>query len=148
MRAIAFFPDVLRLNGGEFEGEPFRRLDRQQFIVGSLFGWLRADGTRRFREAYVEGGKGCGKSPLAAGVGLFTLVADGEPRAEVYAAATRRDQAVVLFRDAMAMVQQSPALARAVKTACGIWVSAGKARSSGRSPVTKAGRAGRARIAA
>lgn len=114
MRAIAFFPDVLRLNGGEFEGEPFRLLDWQQFIVGSLFGWLRADGTRRFREAYVEGGKGCGKSPLAAGVGLYMLVADGEPRAEVYAAATRRDQAMVLFRDAVAMVQQSPALVRAV----------------------------------
>ena len=29
-------------------------------FVGSLFGWKRADGTRRFREAYVEGGKGCG----------------------------------------------------------------------------------------
>ncbi|WP_322046056.1 terminase large subunit [Paraburkholderia sp. J67] len=114
MRAIDFFPDVLRLNGGEFEGEAFQLLDWQQFIVGSLFGWLRADGTRRFREAYVEGGKGCGKSPLAAGVGLYMLVADGESRAEVYAAATRREQAMVLFRDAVAMVQQSPALVRAV----------------------------------
>lgn len=116
MRAINFFPDILRLNGGEFEGLPFHLLAWQKFIVGSLFGWHRKDGTRRFREAYVEGGKGCGKSPLAAGVGLYMLVADGEARAEVYAAATRRDQAMILFRDAVAMVQLSPELRRSTQT--------------------------------
>jgi hypothetical protein len=110
-RAIEFFHDVLNLNGGEFEGKPFNLLPWQQFVVGSSFGWKRADGTRRFREVYIEGGKGCGKSPLAAGIGLYMLVAYGEARAEVYAAATRRDQAMVLFRDAVAMVQLSPALA-------------------------------------
>jgi phage terminase large subunit-like protein len=115
-RAIQFFPDVLRLNGGEFEGQPFVLLPWQQFIVGSIFGWKRADLTRRFREAYVEAGKGSGKSPMAAGIGLYMLVADGEARAEVYAAATRRDQAMVLFRDAVAMVQQSAALATRTTT--------------------------------
>ncbi|WP_429295379.1 terminase large subunit [Paraburkholderia atlantica] len=115
-RAISFFPDVLRLNGGEFEGLPFVLLPWQQFIVGSLFGWKRRDDTRRFREAYVEAAKGSGKSPLAAGIGLYMLVADGEARAEVYAAATRRDQAMVLFRDAVAMVQQSGALSARTTT--------------------------------
>lgn len=113
--ALDFFPDVLCLNGGEFEGTPFHLLAWQQFIVGSLFGWLRADGSRRFREAYVEGGKGCGKSPLAAGVGLLMMLADHEPRAEVYAAATRRDQAMILFRDAVAMVKLSPKLTQATR---------------------------------
>lgn len=112
LRAISFFADVLCLNGGEFEGVPFRLLPWQAFIVGSLFGWKRADGSRRFREAYVEGGKGCGKSPLAAGVGLYMLMADEEMRAEIYAAATRRDQAMVLFRDAVAMVDLSPELSQ------------------------------------
>jgi len=115
-RVMDFFPDVLCLNGGEHEGEPFHLLGWQQFIVGSLFGWLRTDGSRRFREAYVEGGKGCGKSPLAAGIGLYMMLADGEQRAEVYAAATRRDQAMVLFRDAVAMVQLSPKLREATST--------------------------------
>jgi len=86
-RAIGFYRDVLRLNGGEFEGLPFELLLWQMFIVGSLFGWKSADGFRRFRVAYVETGKGSGKSPLAAGVGLYGLTADGEARAEVYAAA-------------------------------------------------------------
>lgn len=108
--AIAFFEEVLKLNGGQFEGLAFRLQGWQAFIVGSLFGWLRADGARRFRVAYVETGKGSGKSPLAAGVGLFGLVADGEARAEVYAAATKKDQAQILFRDAVAMYEHSPEL--------------------------------------
>jgi len=109
-RATGFFTDVLRLNGGRFEGSPFNLELWQAFIVGSLFGWKGSDGTRRFRVAFVETGKGSGKSPLAAGVGLYCMVADGEHRAEVYAAATKRDQAQILFRDAVAMVDQSPEL--------------------------------------
>lgn len=111
--AIAFFEEVLHLNGGDYEGQPFRLLGWQAFTVGNLYGWRRAsDGTRRFRVAYVETGKGSGKSPLAGGVGLHGLTADGEARAEVYAAATKRDQAMVLFRDAVSMYQQSPELYR------------------------------------
>lgn len=111
MRAINFFPDVLRLNGGQFEGVKFALHPSQVFRVGSLFGWKRADGTRRFRRFYDEEGKGNGKSPFAAGIGMYCLLADGEARAEVYSAASKKDQAMVLFRDAVAMVDQSPALA-------------------------------------
>ena len=111
-KAISFFEDVLRLNGGQFEGRPFALHASQKFIVGSLFGWKRADGSRRFRRAYIEIAKGNGKSPLMAGIGMWCLLADGEDRAEVYAAASKKDQAMVLFRDAVAMFQQSPALAK------------------------------------
>lgn len=112
------------LNGGEYEGIPYELLDWQKFIVGSLFGWKGPDGLRRFRVAYIETGKGSGKSPLCAGIGLYGLMADGEPRAEVYAAATKKDQAQVLFRDAVAMVDQSPMLhARLQKSGVGqnVW---------------------------
>lgn len=109
--AIAFFEEVLCLNGGQFEGQPFMLLPWQAFVIGSLFGWKRqVDDCRRFRVAYIETAKGSGKSPLAAGIGLKGLVADGEPRAEIYAAATHRDQAKVLFRDALAFFDQSPGL--------------------------------------
>lgn len=113
-RAIGFFEDVLRLNGGQYEGKPYVLLDWQKFIVGSLFGWVDDAGKRRFRAAYVETAKGSGKSPLAAGIGLYGLVADGEARAECYAAATKKDQAMILFRDAVAMVDQSPDLSRRI----------------------------------
>lgn len=252
LRAIHFFPDVLRLAGGQFEGLPFKLEPSQKFKVGSVFGWKREDGRRRFRRVYDEEGKGNGKalaidtpiptpfgwttmgalrigdeifdaqekscnvteasgvmfgrpcfrlqfddgttivadaehlwpvnskahpatrlvrsceiskistcssgkflslkssleecgivacdpiesvpvrcitvnapsqlflcgrgmvpthnSPEAAGVGMYMLLADGESRAEVYAAGSKKDQAMVLFRDAIAMRDQSPAL--------------------------------------
>jgi phage terminase large subunit-like protein len=110
-RAIDFFPDVLRLSKGKFEGTPFRLEPAQQFVIGSLFGWkLKATGKRRFRRAYIEQGKGNGKSPMAAGIGMYCLVADGEAGAEVYAGASSKEQARVCFDSAVSMYEKSPAL--------------------------------------
>ena len=111
-KALRFYSNVLKLNGGDYEGKPFELLPWQTFVVGSLFGWQGVDGYRRFRVAYVETAKGSGKSPLTAGIGMKGLVADNEPRAEVYSAATKKDQAMILFRDAVAMVDQSPELSK------------------------------------
>lgn len=111
---LRYFRTVLCLNGGEHEGLPFELHESQAFIVGSLFGWKRADGSRRFRVAFIEEGKGNGKSPLAAGIGHYMTGADSEARAETYAAAVDKDQAGILFRDAVAMAKQSPALMRRV----------------------------------
>lgn len=110
--AFAYFETVLKLSEGQFEGQPFVLHESQAFIVGSIFGWKRADGRRRFRRAYVEQGKGNGKSPLAGGIGLKGLASDGEAGAQIYAAAAKRDQAGILFADAVKMVKQSPALAK------------------------------------
>lgn len=108
---LEFFTEVLRLAGGRFEGKAFEPHPSQAFIIGSLFGWKHAaTGKRRFRRAYIEQGKGNGKSPMAAGIGMYCLLADKESRAEVYAAASKKDQAMVLFRDAVAMRNQSPIL--------------------------------------
>jgi phage terminase large subunit-like protein len=114
-RVLDFFSEILCLNGGEYEGLPFHPALWQAFILGSLFGWLDIDGARRFRVAYIEAGKGNGKSPLSAGIGIYTLIADREARAEVYAAASKRDQAMVLFRDAVAMVDLSPEVRAVVR---------------------------------
>ncbi|TIN83111.1 terminase TerL endonuclease subunit [Mesorhizobium sp.] len=113
-RVFRFFETVLKLNGGQFEGRPFILHPSQKFIVGSIFGWkiVESDGAllRRFRRCYIEQGKGNGKSPLAGGIGHYGMVADGEAAAEIYAAAANKDQAFVLFRDAVAMYEQSPRL--------------------------------------
>jgi phage terminase large subunit-like protein len=113
-RAIEFF-GFLHLAEGEHAGKPFHLEPFEQFIVGSLFGWKGADGHRRFRTAYVEIGKGNGKSPMAAGIGLFGLFADGEMGAEIYSAAVTRDQAKIVFSDAEKMVEASPSLLRRVE---------------------------------
>jgi len=110
-KVFRFFENVLKLNGGEFENKPFILLEWQCFIIGNLFGWKQSSNDkRRFKKAYIETGKGSGKSPLSAGIGLYGLIADKEGSAEIYAAASKKDQAQILFRDATKMVQQSPAL--------------------------------------
>lgn len=112
LHGIQFFPDVLTV---EEDGEvvPFSPLDWQVFVVGSIHGWKMAkNGRRRFTRAYIEGGKGCGKTPLAAGLGLQMQLADGEMSAEVYAAGSKRDQSMILFGDVVAMVDRSPMLRR------------------------------------
>jgi phage terminase large subunit-like protein len=111
LHVIGFFHDVLCLSGGQFEGKPFELQPWECFVVGSLFGWKLKNDRRRFNTAYIEVAKGSGKSPLAAGIGHFGFVADKEPRAEIYAAAVKKDQAMILFRDAVAMCDQSPDLA-------------------------------------
>lgn len=118
--AFDFFSKILRLNAGEFEGLPFELQSWQAFILGSIFGWIDADGYRRFRTAFIEAGKGSGKSPMAAGIGLYLMVGDKEARAEIYAAASKKDQAMILYRDAVAMVQQSPSLTRHVRVVGGV----------------------------
>ena len=113
---IHWWESKLRLNGGDFEGRRFLLHPSQKFRVGSIFGWKwKATGLRRFRRVYDEEGKGNGKSPFLGGLGLIMLVADGEARAEVYAAAAKKEQAQVLFRDAVAMREQSPSLAKRIK---------------------------------
>jgi phage terminase large subunit-like protein len=114
-RVIGFFRDVLTVEkelldeSGETVSEavPFVLEPSQEFIVGSLFGWKNRMGLRRFRRAYVEIGKGNGKSPMAAGIGHYMLSATKKLRAEVYSAATDKDQAAILFRDAVEMWRRS-----------------------------------------
>ncbi len=111
--AIDFF-QFLKHSKGEWAGRTIELEPWQQFILWALFGWMRADGTRRFRTAYLEIARKNGKSTLAAGIGLLLLVADGEPGAEIYAAATKRDQAKIVWSEAMRMVQGSPSLRKVV----------------------------------
>ncbi|MCV2449047.1 terminase large subunit [Paracoccus sp. DMF] len=114
--AIEFFTH-LRHSTGEWAGKSFVLQPWQAFVVGAVFGWKRADGLRRFRTAYVEVARKNGKSALLAGIALYALIADGEAGAHVYAAATTRDQARIVFGEAERMVAASPALtARVTRT--------------------------------
>ena len=91
---------------------PFKLVPFEQFIVANLFGWKKAgpecdihpNGHRRFQTAYIEIGKGNGKTPLSAGIATYLTCADGEPNAEVYIAAPSKEQAAICFRDAVAIV--------------------------------------------
>lgn len=87
----------------------------QQFIIWVGFGWKRADGMRRFRVIYLEVARKNGKSTMSAGLGLFLAFADGEPGAEVYSAATKRDQARIVHKEAIRMVRKNSGLRKYIK---------------------------------
>lgn len=91
----------------ENEVVPFKLILFQAFIIGSLFGWFNADGTRRYRNAYIEIGKGSGKTPLAAAIALYGLIADGQVSPEIYFAAVTKEQANIGFKDAKAMAERN-----------------------------------------
>jgi len=89
------------------DGSPFVVQPSQAFIIGSVFGWRLADGGRRFRTAYVEEGKGNGKTPLAGRIGIVGIVGDGRHAAEVYTAGVTRDQAQYLWNDGRLVAESS-----------------------------------------
>lgn len=89
-------------------GETLKLEGWQVFILTTVFGWVDESGNRRFRHVYIEVPRGNGKSALSSTVGLFMLALDGEAGAEVYSAATTRDQARIVFRDAQAMARKMP----------------------------------------
>lgn len=82
----------------------------QIFTLTTAFGWVKQDGTRRFRRVYIEVPRGNGKSALSSGLGLYMLCADGEGGAEVYSFATTRDQAKIVFGDAQNMARRTAGL--------------------------------------
>jgi len=114
LHAIKFFERFLRLE----DGRPFVLLPYLAFIVGSIFGWYEGE-HRRYHTAYVEMGKGNAKTPVAAGIGLYGMVADKEAAPEIYSAATMQDQAAIAYRDAKRMVEAHPDLKALIKSEVG-----------------------------
>lgn len=111
-----FFESYLTHYKAEWAGQRLN-LEPWQYedILAPVFGWYRPDGTRRYREAYIEIPRKNGKTLIAAGVGLYLMLADDEPAAEIYAAATKKDQAKLCWSDAAQMVKMSQVLGSKVK---------------------------------
>ena len=100
---------------GTWAGKRFELIDWQERIIRDLFGVIKPNGYRQFNTAYVEIPKKMGKSELAAAVALLLCCGDGEQRAEVYGAASDRQQASIVFDVAADMVRMCPALNKRVK---------------------------------
>lgn len=113
--ALEFFPEVLKHVEGDLADQPFRLERWQQAIIANLFGWKRRDRrgrtVRRYRQALVLVPRKNGKTPLAAGIGLFCLFCDREAGAQCYCAAADREQASFLYRQMEGMIAREPMLA-------------------------------------
>ena len=110
-----FFQHCLAHVQGIKAGEPFTLSDWQyQDIILPLFGTLNADGLRRYRTAYVEIPRKNGKSTFSSAVMLYGLIADDEAGAQIYSAATKLDQAMMVFGESVRMAQNTEWLKDAV----------------------------------
>jgi phage terminase large subunit-like protein len=116
LRVRAFFSRFLRHSTGVFAGKPFDLLPWQwDQLIAPAFGWKMPDGSRRFKEVELWIPKKNGKSTLMAAVAVYLLTSDGEDAAQVYSAASDRNQASLIFNEATSMVKKSPALQKAIK---------------------------------
>lgn len=111
-RVIDFFPQCLRHHRGDYNDQPFVLNPWQEFVVGSLYGWylIDEDMRRRYWKAYIETGKGSGKSPIGAGLSIYHVLLDNQAKAQAYFIAANGDQALIPMLDALAMIQKNPEL--------------------------------------
>lgn len=117
-KACWFFPNVLRHSIGKWNNQPFELSGWQAFVVWCLFGWRNEQGFRRFRKAYISVGRKNGKSTLIAGLAVLLLAADipPEPGAQIYAAATKEEQARIILDEAKALIERSAS--KSLKKSC------------------------------
>ncbi|MCP4539804.1 MAG: terminase large subunit [Chloroflexi bacterium] len=112
---IDFFAESLVHVKGGMAGEPFILEDWQKAIVANLFGWMGPDGWRRYRESLIFVPRKNGKTTLIAGIVAYVFFCDGEPGAEIYSAAAKRDQALICFGIVQKMIEHNPTLKSLVK---------------------------------
>ena len=82
---------------GKHNGKPFILQEWQKFIIYSIYGFYKEDGTRLTRNAYIEVARKNGKTALVAAMCLYHLIADGENNAQVILSATSAKQAKICF---------------------------------------------------
>ena len=104
--AVTFIQE-LEHTTGEHAGRKFILEPWQYFIIANLFGFFNDDGTRRFTRAYVEVPRKNGKSTFSSALMLYGLLADEEPAAQVYSAATKLDQAMMVFGESVRVCQNT-----------------------------------------
>ena len=106
----AGFIQCLTHTDGKWAGKPFELLPWQYDAVTKFYGTLRENGKRQYEYLYLEIPKKNSKSALAAALGLYHLLADGEIRGEIYICAADRGNAGIIFSAAQGMVEQDAAL--------------------------------------
>ena len=121
--AIDFIERYCKHSKGKYGGKPVRLELWEKAFIAAIFGFVDIEGRRKYREALLIVGKKNGKSLLASAIGTYMMIADGEPGADVFAVATKRDQAKIIWSEAVRMVRKSPTLARFIKCRVGDMVA-------------------------
>lgn len=114
--AIDFIEFFCRQSKGKFGGQKLILEPWQKAMIATIFGIIhKTTGLRKYRTVFLVVGRKNGKSTLAAAIGLYAMIADGELGSEVYACATKKDQAKIIWLEAKRMVNKSPTLRKKIK---------------------------------
>lgn len=105
------FCEICRHWKGTHAGERIVLEDWQKFLISMIYGWRRKDGTKRFREVYIDMARKNAKTTLCALLALFEITLSGVSGAQVYCGATKEDQAIILVNDAGKIAKKTPELA-------------------------------------
>lgn len=109
--AVDFIEGLCTHVEGELAGQPFILEDWQkEEIIRPLFGWKRKDGSRKYRQAWIEIPRKNGKTSLSSAISLYLLFGDGEAGAQIYNAASSKEQARLGFNISKQMIKQNPTL--------------------------------------
>jgi phage terminase large subunit-like protein len=102
---------------GQFFNQPFILLPWEKKIIRDVYGTVKQDGTRQYKNVYIEIPKKNGKSELGAGIALYHTFADGERYGEIYGCAADKKQAGIIYKTAMRMAEMNPDLAARARMA-------------------------------
>ena len=118
--AIEFIENFCKHSKGKMGGKPFILELWQKAMVAALFGFVhKIDEVRKYREFVLIVARKNGKSALGSAIALYMLMADGEFGPEVVSAATKKDQAKIIWSEAKRMVKKSPILSKRAKCLVG-----------------------------
>ena len=110
---IDFIQTFCKHSKGKWGGKPVTLELWQKAITAALFGFVdKKTGLREYKQLILIVARKNGKSTFASCLGLYLLVADGEAGPEIYSAATKKDQAKIIWKEARSMIKKSPALAQ------------------------------------
>lgn len=105
------FCTYLKHYKGAFQGKSFELMDWQKFVFGSIYGWVnKTNDIWRFKAVYIEVPRKNGKTTLASACALYDSAFIEKTGAEIYAVATKEDQAKLLYGDCKAYINQSAEL--------------------------------------
>ncbi len=116
-RPIEFIEKFCKHSKGRWAGKPIKLELFQKAMIEAAFGFIDNEkGLRKYRKVVFFVPKKNGKSTIASGLGLYLLTSDGEGGAEIYSIAKVKDQAKIVWQEAVRMVKKSPALRARLRT--------------------------------
>lgn len=113
---IIRFGEKLVFTDGYMRNRPVELVPFQCFIMGSLFGWVHKD-TRylRFNKSYVQLARKQAKSLLNAIIAIYVAEFKKSYNGQIYTAATKRDQAKIVWTQIKKFIDAKPNLKRRFK---------------------------------